>query len=248
MKRWLLSLLSMLLVPSFAFGQGPDCAKSEAACLLDAAWSATLNLPLEKQTRLMPAFLEIASLSGEPSVLSFWENRFDQKLAASRNYPDYGWEKAEPIIQQRGIDVLIEIASQRRDPLSFGRGDVLLSAGKHYVSTDPIIATRLNDVLLDLSTQASAFERPSLAHAAAELAMVRCDADRLSRAISRTDAPSSLRYAFWRARLSGGVRDLFDKVRAVNNDEDTRYVRRVLDGYRAILEFGYCRETKAMGG
>jgi len=78
--------------------------------------------------------------------------------------------------------------------------------------------------------------------------MGRCEAERLSRAISRTDAPNGLRYAFWQARLSGDVRDLFDRVRAVNNDEDTRYVRRVLDGYRAILEFGYCPETKAMGG
>ena len=88
--------------------------------------------------------------------------------------------------------------------------------------------------------KASKFEKPNLAHAAAELAMARCDADVLEQALRSTDAPRNLRYAFWRSRITGRDDALLAQVRAIDEDEDTREVRRVLDGYRAILELGYC--------
>ena len=93
---------------------------------------------------------------------------------------------------------------------------------------------------MSLMQTASKFERPNLAHAAAELAMVRCDLDTFEDARRRTDAPENLRYAFWRARISGQDEALLTRVRAIDEDEDTREVRRVLDGYRAVLELGYC--------
>jgi len=43
---------------------------------------------------LAQPFLEIANLSGEASLVAFWEDRFDQTTQATASYPDYGWEKA----------------------------------------------------------------------------------------------------------------------------------------------------------
>lgn len=248
MMRFVTSLLCSLVFAASGSAQASDCQKTEAACVLDAAWSASLILPLEKQERLAPAFLEIAVLSEQPDLIEKWESRFGQSARPAPSYPDYGWQRAGPIIREHGVDGLIEVAMKRQDPLSFGRADVLLSAGIRLRDEDPAAALRLNEALFSLITTASSFEKPNLAHAAAELAMSRCDMDLLSRAVALTDAPKNLRYAFWRARLTGGIDPLISRVRSIENDEDTRDVRRVLDGYRAILEFGYCAQSQSSIG
>lgn len=245
--KWLISLF---LGAFFAVSAGAEtCEKSETACVLDAAWSAALVLPDEKRARLGPQFLELAQLSGESDLLNFWESRFERSADNLQSYPDYGWRLAEPLLQSEGIDGLITKAETRTAPLNFGRADVLLAAGKHFRLSDPETALRLNRALLSISRTASKFERPNLAHAAAELAMARCDPSMLNEAIAKTDAPTSIRYAFWRARVTGNGLSLLPRVRAIDSDEDTREVRRVLDGYRAILEFGYCPVLKSeIGG
>lgn len=248
MMRLIAAGLCLIFVSAPTQAQQPSCAISEATCILDAAWSASLILPDEKRQRLAPAFFEIALNSGDPDLVLQWESRFEQKAQVPAPYPDYGWEKADPIIQAQGVDGLIETANQRRAPLNFGRADALLSAGIHYRTDDPVAAKRLNQALFDLAQSASAFEKPNLAHAAAELAMARCDMDLLSRAVSLTDAPRNLRYEFWRARISGGIEALLSRVRNIDNDRDTREVRRVLDGYRAIQEFGYCVPSESSIG
>ena len=79
--------------------------------------------------------------------------------------------------------------------------------------------------------------------------MIRCDADTLSRAISITESPNSLRYAFWRARIDGTSVGLVNRIRNIGSIDDTREIRRILDGYRAILEHGYCPVSKSeIGG
>lgn len=242
-------LFSLIGLNVSAHAQTDACDTSETACVLNAAWSAALILPDEKRMRLSSAFLEIASLSGDANLLSQWEERFGGPVASEAPYPDYGWQQAEPILRQSGVDGLIERARNRQAPLSFGRTDALLSAGKRLHADQPEAASKLNEVLLDLSRSASSFERPNLAHAAAELAMARCDASLFAKAVALTDAPRNLRYAFWQARLDGSALDLLDRVRSIDNDADTREVRRVLDGYRAILNLGYCDQSaEAMGG
>jgi len=172
----------------------------------------------------------------------------NQSATERPSYPDYGWEKAEPILRDGGVEALIRIASNREEPLSFGRTDALLSAGKRLATTNTDDALRLNQTLLSLSRTASDFEKPNLAHAAAELAMARCDANLFAQALTRTDAPNNMRYRFWQARISGNSLALLDDIRAIDNDEDTRDVRRVLDGYRAIQELGYCDAPKSQIG
>ena len=247
MFRGLVLSMTLCALPLAALAE--DCGKSETACVLDAAWSAALILPDEKRARLAPAFLEMASLANDAQLLAFWESRFEQRLSVGADYPDYGWQKAKPILDSKGVDGLIAIARARQAPLSFGRADALLSAGRRLHANAPDAAMRLNDALLELSRAASDFEQPNLAHAAAELAMVRCDMPRLTQALAMTDAPQNLRYAVWRARITGDRGDLLDRVRHLDNDQDTRDVRRVLGGYRAILELGYCDQTaSAIGG
>ena len=248
MIRLIASAFCLIFISVPGQAQQPGCAAPEAGCILDAAWSASLILPDEKRQRLAPAFLEIALNSGDPDLVSSWEARFDQKAQIAAPYPDYGWQKADPIIRARGVDGLIETAVQRRAPLNFGRADALLSAGIRYHVDDRDAAKRLNTALLSMAQSASAFEKPNLAHAAAELAMVRCDLDLFSQAVSLTDAPQNLRYAFWRARVSGGSTELLGRVREIDDDQDTREVRRVLDGYRAIQEFGYCVQSQSSIG
>jgi len=216
------------------------CEKSETACVLDAAWSAALVLPEDKKALLSSAFLEIANGSNEPALLKYWEDRLGHSASDIPTYADYGWQKAEPILRDGGTDRLIMIARNRAEPLNFGRADALLSAGKKLRTTDPKGARALNSALLDLARSASSFEKPSLAHAAAELAMARCDRDLFEKALLYTDAPGNLRYAIWRTRFNDSVLSLLDRIRAIESDEDTRDVRRVLEGYRAIQDYGYC--------
>lgn len=239
--KWLLCpILCLMLGWDAASAQRFGCEKSEAACILDAAWSGALNLPEDKLDRLTPAFLELARDSGEADLIRHWENRLDARAPVPRSYPDFGWQKAEPLLREGGPARLIQVAKDRDEPLNFGRADALLSAGKRLRDEDPTGAAALNQALLELTRAASAFEKPNLAHAAAELAMARCDQQLFERALLHTDAPGNLRYAIWRARIDGNVLSLLDRIRAIDSDQDTREVRRVLEGYRAIQEFGYC--------
>ncbi|MCR9080494.1 MAG: hypothetical protein NXH78_15475 [Hyphomonadaceae bacterium] len=247
--KWLISaFLCLPLGLMSASADSSGCEKSEAGCVLDAAWSAALVLPEDKLARLTPAFLEVASTAEEPDLIAYWENRLGTSAPAPVTYPDFGWQKAEPLLREGGTERLISVAKDRAEPLNFGRADALLSAGKRLMAEDASGAAALNDALLDLTRMASAFEKPNLAHAAAELAMARCDRDRFERALLYTDAPGNLRYAIWRARIDGDVLVLLGRIRAIDSDEDTREVRRVLEGYRAIQEFGYCNARKSQIG
>ena len=248
--KWLAILFSTLLLGTFQAASDPlACEQSETACVLDAAWSAALILPEEKRAGLATAFLEIASMSGEPAIISKWEGRFERRAEHLASYPDYGWHIAEPILDRQGVDALISMAKRRADPLNFGRADVLLAAGKRFQITDTALARQINQAMMQMLGGASSFEKPLLANAAAELAMIRCDAPLMREALRSTDAPENLRYAFWRSRIDGNAKMLLSDIRAIRNDEDTREIRRVLDGYRAILEHGYCADGKSeIGG
>jgi len=244
MKKLAFAFSVLVLGVGVAAADISSCQKSETACILDAAWGASLVLPDEKRARLTPAFLEIASGADEPQLITFWESRLAESASPAQSYPDYGWQKAEPLLREGGVAHLVRVAKDRAEPLNFGRADALLSAGTRLQADDPDASTTLNDALLDLTRAASSFEKPNLAHAAAELAMVRCDRERFEKALLYTDAPGNLRYAIWRARIEGNVLGLLDRIRAIDTDQDTREVRRVLEGYRAIQTFGYCDARK----
>ncbi len=149
--KWLISLFLASLLGNAASAQTPMCEKIEAACVLDAAWSAALVLPEEKRTRLTSAFLETASNSGDPALVEYWEARLQETAGQVETYPDFGWQKAEPLLQAGGTARLIQVAKDRAEPLNFGRADALLSAGKRLITDDASGSEALNDALLDLT-------------------------------------------------------------------------------------------------
>jgi len=243
-----LSFLSLgwVLVAGFNGVQAaPACDKAEAACILDAAWAAALVLPDEKQARLKPIMVTVAARTGQPDLMQYWADRLSeapvQAAEDKTDYPDFGWTRANTVLGSYGVDGLIKFAKEKREPLHYGRGDILLSAGKHMVLDKPKQAARLNEALFDLAGSASDFEKPELANAAAELAMHRCDLGAFDRAAALTLAPDNLRYAFWRARIVGDAQSLTGRVVTEADSEDTRHVRQVLDGYGAIIQLGYCK-------
>lgn len=242
MFKGLISIFLSGFVLATASAQSVEaCQTSEASCVLDAAWSAALELPQDKQARLASAFLEVANLADDRSIAEKWAKRFGVENTPSRDaYPDFGWASAEPVIKANGVEGLIQQAKAKQGDLSIGRADALLAAGRKLHADKPDEAKAINAALVDIAMSASDFEKPTLAHAAAELAMIRCDVPALDRALLMTDAPSNLRYAFWRARIEGGALALLTRVRSEASDSDTRHVRQVLDGYRAVLEFGTC--------
>lgn len=242
-KTVFLSLVTLSIAGFSAAQAEAVCPKTETACVLDAVWGAALVLPEEKQARVKPMIVEAAVRSGDDTLVSDWAGRFGivaQPLEPMDENDDYGWRNARDLIATGGVDALIETARAKRAPLSYGRSDALLAAGKHYLGKDAVVAKRLNDELIFLARGASDFEKSALAHAAAELAMQRCDAATLSAATAMTDAPTNLRYDFWRARVKGGAVSLVPRITDEADDEDTRHVRQALDGYRAIQELGYC--------
>ncbi len=222
----------------------PVCKEVEAVCVLDAAWGAALILPEKKRARLKPVFVMLAGQAGGPELMQHWADKLSEAPVAAPqeadSYPDFGWKNASKVIGSYGVDGLIRFAREKRAPLHYGRGDALLAAGKRMVPDNPEAAKRLNEALFELAGSASDFEQPDLANAAAELAMYRCDLANFDRAAALTRAPDNLRYAFWRTRMSGDAGALAGRVRAEADDVDTRHVRQVLDGYRAIVELGYC--------
>lgn len=223
----------------------PGCDGSEAACVLQATWGAALVLPDEKLERIKPLIVSMASRVGEPELVRFWADKLSispgDGQKAQSTYTDFGWQNASKVIGEYGVDGLIRFAKEKRAPMNFGRGDSLLAAGKRLAKDQPAQAKRLNTALLDLIRSASAFEAPELAHAAAELAMHRCDLQMFDKATALTNAPNNMRYAFWRTRMTGNSAGLHGRVLADADAEDTRHVRQVLDGYRAIVDLGYCK-------
>ncbi|MCF6329081.1 MAG: hypothetical protein L3J02_04700 [Henriciella sp.] len=246
MFRGLLVLFSACLVAASPFPARaePACLQSELACILEAAWSAALVLPDEKQARIKPLIVAMAARAGDPDLIQFWVEKLSEHPVTNTQleseYPDFGWNYAQKVLEPYGVDGLIKFAREKREPLHYGRSDILLAAGKRLLQEEPEQAKRLNTALFDLIGSASDFEKPELANAAAELAMYRCDVERFDRATALTLAPNNLRYAFWRARMTGDGGALADRIRAEADEEDTRHVRQVLDGYRAIVELGYC--------
>lgn len=225
-----------------SFAHADTACAPEAACVLDAVWAAALVLPDEKKDRIAPLIVETAGLAG-PDLMQTWAERFEIEPSAPDTAPaaaDFGWRHASSVLEQDGLDGLLSAAREKRAPLNFGRAEILLAAGQHFVSAEPAAAAKVNETLVSLAKSATKFEKPSLAHAALELAMLRCDAALFGETLPLTDAPDNLRYAFWSARLEGNVLGLLGRVRSDADDSDTRHVRQVLDGYRAILEHGYC--------
>lgn len=215
-------LLAMMGCNWFAAAQASErIPMPEKAQMVEALYRAAIALPQDKRKRAERAIADFDDGSHETGA-------------------DYGWSKAEPLLMNGGVDALIQAARQSGGPLRYARTDALLSAGVRLRLTDPEAATRINAALLELAGRADTFELMIYAHAAAELAAIRCDAAMFRSATLKTGLSDSLRYAFWRGRFEGDLTTQIKRVWEESSSEDTRHIRQAIDGYRLIDQYGYC--------
>ncbi|MCA8890500.1 MAG: hypothetical protein KDA56_01430 [Hyphomonas sp.] len=226
----------------------PGCApgQDEKSCMMQAIWESAAGFPADKRDRLKTLFLNTLALSGDTALLAEWEGRLDGEAAPQPHYPDYLRERAEAELREADWNRFLQQAQAGLPPFNIGRPE-LMAAGAR-LAPDAATRRRVTDAMFALAgpPQPDArplenFERGDFGHVLSELAMETCDLAMFDRAVQLTVEPDGLRYAFWRARITGVAAPLAARARSGGNgQQDTRHVREALEGYGAILQRGYC--------
>ena len=246
LKAILILLTSLLLVPLAQAAPTACTGPDEAKCMFEVIWDAAGALPAEKQARLQPTFLETVSRTGNRTLLQVWEMRMGT-TAHHRTPPiNYARDQAQAVVAEAGWNGFEQRARAGTAPFNIGRPEVM-AAGVRLAPDDPT-KRRLMAAMFDLAQTKSTrgglgddFEKGDFGHALAELSMQRCDLAGFDRAVVLTPAPNSLRYALWRARITGNASLLTGRIRSEADSGDTRHVRNALEGYGPIATLGYCR-------
>lgn len=247
MIRALVTSLMLISAGYQLAGADTECrpGESEAGCVLRAIHDAMSALPADKQERLKPVFMDTVALSGDAALLAEWQERLGGVAAPRPDYPDYARGQAEAVLQEAGWDGFLQRARAGLPPFNIGRPELMAAAAR--LAPDPATRDKVVAVMFDLAgpPDRSArpmenFERGDFGHLLTELAMEDCSLSAFDRALPLTLDPDGLRYAFWRARITGGAGGLAARVRSESTGSDTRHVREALEGYGAILELGYC--------
>jgi hypothetical protein len=231
-----------------AGAQGAACpAKTEAACMLDAAWTAAEALPEKKIERLKPLFAPLALQLTDPKARAVWDARLDD-TAIDVAGTDYVRCTAQTAIQEYGWEAFLQRAERGDPPLHMGRPEIMGAAID--LAPDAKQRARIIEMMFSLAGQpetrrisgisVNAFERADFGHVLAERMMRDCKLADFDRAVALTSAPGALRYRLWRARITGGAGALAGDIRAGDGTDDTSHVRQALEGYGAILSLGYC--------
>ncbi len=213
--------------------------------MLQVIWEAAAGFPADKRDRLKAIFLNTVALSGDTALLADWEGRLGGEAAPGPEYPDYVRERAEAALREADWTRFLQQAQAGLPPFNIGRPE-LMAAGAR-LAPDTATRRRVIDAMFALAgpPQPGArplenFERGDFGHVLSELAMENCDLAAFDRAVQLTVEPDGLRYAFWRARITGSASALAARVRAESDRQDTRHVRAALEGYGAILQRDYC--------
>jgi hypothetical protein len=247
LKAILILLTSLSMVPLAQAAPTACIGLGEAKCMFEVIWDAAGSLPAEKQARLQPTFLETVGRTGDPALLKSWEMRMG--ATAHRRLPpvDYATDQAQVVVAQVGWIGFEQRARAGIAPFNIGRPEIM-AAGVRLASDDAT-KRRLTAAMFDLAqTKATRgglgddFEKGDFGHSLAELSMQRCDLASFDRAVALTPAPDSLRYALWRARITGNAGQLAGRIRSEADSDDTRHVRNALEGYGPIATLGYCQD------
>ena len=213
--------------------------------MIQAIWEAAAGFPADKRDRLKPIFLNTVALSGDAALLADWEGRLGGEAAPEPEYPDYVRERAEAELREADWNHFLQQAQAGLPPFNIGRPE-LMAAGAR-LAPDAATRQRVIEAMFALAgpPQPGArplenFERGDFGHVLSELAMENCNLAAFDRAVQLTVEPDGLRYAFWRARITGSAAALAARVRTESDRQDTRHVREALEGYGAILQRGYC--------
>ena len=222
-------------------------AKDEAACMLDAAWTAALLLPPEKLDRVKPLFAPLVLQLPGSRLAGRWDERIGD-TGVDVPGRDYVRQTAETAIREYGWDGFLERARAGAAPLHMGRPEIMGAA----VDLAPGASQRAQLIELMFSLAGPSkpdriggfsdddFERADFGHVLAERMMRDCKLAGFDRAVALTNAPDALRYRLWRARITGGAGSLAQEIRNGDASGDSRHVRQALEGYGPILTLGYC--------
>jgi hypothetical protein len=247
MLKPFLILLAGLSAASLAHAGPPACqGPGEATCMFEAIWEAAGVLPPEKQARVQAAFLETVGRTGDAALLQSWQSRFGASARHRTPQIDYAGQQAEAVVAESGWSGFEQRARAGAAPFNIGRPEIMAAGVR--LATDAATQRRLIDAMFDLAQTkvtrgglGDDFEKGDFGHALAELSMQRCDLASFDRAVALTAAPDSLRYALWRARITGNAGQLAARIRSEADADDTRHVRNALEGYGPIAALGYCR-------
>lgn len=213
--------------------------------MLEAIWTAAAVLPEEKQARLKGPFLETVTLAGDEALTASWAARLDTSPPAGRKTTPYAQQKAEAVLAEDGWDEFIRKAGAQSAPFNIGRPEIM-AAGARLAPDEPARSRVVAEMFRLAGTPQAGkgldrnFEQADFGHVLAELAMEACDLAAFDRALALTSSPESLRYALWRARITGEVTELAVRIRNEADEADTRHVRAALEGYAPILSQGVC--------
>ncbi len=246
MRVFFLSVFVVFTTPVAAAMPGCAAGQEEKSCMMQTIWETAAGFPADKRDRLKTLFLNTLALSGDTALLAEWEGRLDGEAAPQPHYPDYVRERAEAELREADWNRFLQRAQAGLPPFNIGRPE-LMAAGAR-LAPDAATRRRVTDAMFALAGPAQPgarplenFERGDFGHVLSELAMETCDLAMFDRAVQLTVEPDGLRYAFWRARITGGAAALAARVRAgAGQPQDTRHVREALEGYGAILQRGYC--------
>ena len=219
----------------------------EAACMLDAAWTAALLLPHEKLERVKPVFAPLVLKLADPAARAHWNQRIGD-TGVDLPERDYVRQTADTAIREYGWDGFLDRARSGAAPLHMGRPEIMAAAID--LAPDATKRAQLIDLMFSLAGPSKPgriggfsdddFERSDFGHALTERMMRDCRLSEFDRAVALTNAPDALRYKLWRARITGGAGALASEIRGGDGTDDTRHVRQALEGYGPILTLGYC--------
>ena len=251
----LMFLLAMLLGmvapvasagPPLSAGSAACPPEDEAACMMEAIWEAAGRLPPDRRTRVLPEFATLISALPDPAMRAAWTARTGGASAPVRG-PDYALMTAREVIAAHGWDGFIDRAVHASPPLNTGRPEIMAAA--RALAPDRKASEDLTSLMFSLAGSPeparagrAMFEQADFGHVLAEAMMQECRGDLFAAARRFTSAPDSIRYRLWSARISGGAGRLAGSVRLGDGTNDTAFIRQAIEGYRPVLERGYCDE------
>lgn len=243
---FLFLLAGLLATPALAQMACP-AGQGESACMLDAAWTAGATLPEQKRERLKPLFAALVLKLADTKARAVWETRLGD-TGVDVEAGDYVRQTAETAIREYGWETFLQRARDGVAPLHMGRPEIMGAAVE--LAPDATQRARIIELMFSLAgtpapersgtISANDFERADFGHVLAERMMLDCKLAAFDRAVAMTSSPDSLRYALWRARITGGAGALARDIRAGDGTDDTSHVRQALEGYGAVLSLGYC--------
>jgi hypothetical protein len=240
-----LFLMAGLMAPAALAQTACPPGTGEAACMLDAAWTAAQDLPEAKQDRVKPLFVPLALKLSDPKARDRWDIRLGDAGAEIEGH-DYVRQTAETAVREYGWEGFLQRAQAGLAPLHMGRPEIMGAA--IALAPDAKQRDRLVRMMFDLAGTPSRnanvamqdFERGDFGHVLAERMMRDCKLAEFDRAVALTAVPDALIYKLWRTRISGGAGALADEIRTGEGRDDTSHVRQALEGYGAVISLGYC--------